>query len=208
MSTVKRSERRIIQTKGNKDGNLEKNSSHSVIFQKYFENSNKDEVLEIFLKHLVEEHYFTEDEVHELVKKSKAESESMIPISIFDNTKLSALEAITKYLKEGKSFKYNKIATLLNRNDRTIWTTYNNAKKKMPAEFSQKPSDIFIPTIIFTNRNLSVLENITVHLKEERGLRYSQIAQLLKRNDRTIWTVYNRACKKRGEWQVKTKRGL
>jgi len=168
---------------------------------------HKDDILEIFLQHLVEDHYFTEEEVHKLVGEAKKEAESLIPLSIFDNEKLSALESVTKYLKETKKYKHSKIAGLLNRNDRTIWATYNNAKKKMPEEFDHKPTDIFLPTTIFLDRKLSVLESITVHLKEQRGLRYSEIAKLLQRNDRTIWTVYNRACKKRGEWQKRAKRG-
>ena len=125
----------------------------------------------------------------------KKEVES-IPISVFDNKELSALETICKYLKENTNKTYHEIALLLNRNDRTIWTTYNNSKKKLPEPFVVKPSDISLPLSIFKERKLSVLESIAVYLKDEIGLTLHEIASLLNRNDRTIWTVYTRGRKK------------
>lgn len=53
-----------------------------------------------------------------------------------------------------------------------------------------------IPSHIFKDRNLSVLESIVVFLKDNLNFNYSQIAKLLNRDDRTIWTVYNRSKKK------------
>jgi len=49
---------------------------------------------------------------------------------------------------------------------------------------------------ILKDRNLSVLENIVSYLKDTLGFRYHQIAVMLNRDDRTIWTVYHRAKKK------------
>lgn len=57
-------------------------------------------------------------------------------------------------------------------------------------------SSLALPTSIFKNRELSVLEAITVYLKDKKGLTYAQIARLLNRNDRTVWTSYQRAKKK------------
>ncbi len=56
---------------------------------------------------------------------------------------------------------------------------------------------ISIPTSIFQDRELSVLEAIAEYLKEKKGMRYSEIAKLLNRDDRTIWTAYQRAKVKR-----------
>lgn len=53
-----------------------------------------------------------------------------------------------------------------------------------------------IPMEIIKNRNLSILESIVKFLKEARNLTYHEIAVLLNRDDRTIWTVYSRARKK------------
>ena len=55
---------------------------------------------------------------------------------------------------------------------------------------------ILIPSNIFKDRSLSVLEAIVKYLKEKRNLTYHQIAELVDRDDRTIWTVYNRVIKK------------
>lgn len=53
-----------------------------------------------------------------------------------------------------------------------------------------------IPSFIFKDRSLAALEAVVVYLKDSQGLTYSQIARLLNRDDRTIWTTYQRAKKK------------
>jgi hypothetical protein len=53
-----------------------------------------------------------------------------------------------------------------------------------------------IPLGIFSDRKLSTTENLVVYLKEHHGLKYRDIARILQRDERTIWTVYNRAKKK------------
>ena len=59
-------------------------------------------------------------------------------------------------------------------------------------------TSLAIPSYIFRNRDLSVLEAITVYLHDKKGMKYAEIARLLNRNDRTIWTSYQRAKKKMG----------
>ena len=105
---------------------------------------------------------------------------------------LGSLESITKYLKEDLKLNYHKIAFILNRNDRTIWTTYKNSLKKYKPRFSYKRTEFTIPISIIKNRDLGVLENIVKYLKEELGFNYHRIAEFLKRDDRTIWTTYHR----------------
>lgn len=58
-------------------------------------------------------------------------------------------------------------------------------------------SDILIPPSIFRNTSLGVLEAIVDYLKTEKGLSFHDIAVLLDRDERNIWTVYNRAQKKK-----------
>ena len=60
-----------------------------------------------------------------------------------------------------------------------------------------KESKFYIPVSIFTDRKLSVLESIVGYLKEKFNLRYSEIAALLNRDERNMWTVYNRYKKKK-----------
>jgi hypothetical protein len=55
----------------------------------------------------------------------------MIPVEILGDRRLGALEAITMYMKDQKNLTYHDIAVLLKRDDRTIWATYNKAKKKI-----------------------------------------------------------------------------
>ena len=50
---------------------------------------------------------------------------------------------------------------------------------------------------MLTDRSLSVLEVMVEYLKEHEALSFHQIAALTNRDDRTIWTVYSRAKKKR-----------
>ena len=57
-----------------------------------------------------------------------------VPLRIFQNRGLAPLEAISEYLKDEKELTYHQIAELLNRDDRTIWTCYNRAKKKRAAQ--------------------------------------------------------------------------
>jgi len=59
-----------------------------------------------------------------------------------------------------------------------------------------KKRNISIPSHILTDRSVSVLEAIVKYLKEKKNLTYHEIAVLLNRDDRTIWTVYQRARKK------------
>ena len=120
-----------------------------------------------------------------------------IPICIFKQSLLSGLEVICKFLKEELSLSFRDIALLLNRNERTIWHAYSSSVKKSPEKLTLDHSPIAFPTLIIANRSLSVLESICEYLKDFHQLRYCQIAPLLSRNERTVWTVYNRAKKKR-----------
>jgi DNA-directed RNA polymerase specialized sigma24 family protein len=124
---------------------------------------------------------------------------STVPSAIFLDRELAPLESISEYLKDEKGLTYHEIATLLGRDDRTIWTCYNRAKKKRaetqrPVAFAEK--SVEIPLDIFKNRTLAPLESITSHLKEIGALSFHEIAVLLNRDDRTIWTCYSRSRKK------------
>ena len=64
------------------------------------------------------------------VKEEKRDTVVSIPSSIFKDRKLAPLESITEYLKDEHGMSLHEIAVILNRDDRTIWTCYNRAKKK------------------------------------------------------------------------------
>ena len=113
-----------------------------------------------------------------------------IPITIF-NKNLSSLETVVKYLKENKKLKNSKIAKKLNRSPKTIWATYQKAKAKHPKFFQETETRYKIPVNIFVDRMLSVLENIVSYLKDQE-LNNTEIANLLYRSPKTIWTINQR----------------
>lgn len=114
------------------------------------------------------------------------------PILIL-KTELSSLEAIVKFLRENKKYSYKKIAELLKRNPKTLVVSYKIAKKKNPEKFSKYISahKSRIPFTAF-NEKLSILEAICTYLKAE-NISYSEIARLIKKDPRTVWTVCKRA---------------
>ena len=69
--------------------------------------------------------------------------------------------------------------------------------KKRP----KTPSNIWIPSNVLRDSSISVLEAIVEFLKEKKGLTYHQIGELINRDERNVWTVYQRAKKKRGNPQ-------
>ena len=187
------------QEKRSIDTNPNTLSDNADVLDAFFSNKSKEDIVSLFLSHLQQDNDLTDDQIHKLLATYQKRTNQLLPISIFNNQKLSALETITKYLKENKSMAYSEIAALLNRDQRTIWATYSKAKKKRPAGFAPAPSEIFIPASMFADRTLSVLETLTTYLREELELRLNTIAKLLNRDNRTIWTVYHRSKKKRGQ---------
>jgi len=126
--------------------------------------------------------------------KNKNIEHVSVPATIFIS-KLGALEAIVKYLKENWNFTYSQIASILYRNQRTIWTAYQKSKEKRKERIENKNTSIIIPCSIFKRRELTILEAITLYLKE-KGLKYSEIAKLVNRDQRNIWMICSRAEKK------------
>lgn len=149
----------------------------------------------IFINHLKEDHKLSSKDIIDLFTV-RVSDKIRIPVSIFDKG-LGALETIVKYLKEELDLGYHKIALLLNRNDRTIWTTYNKALRKKKERLTVKETRFFTPISIFKNRRLSVLEALVSYLKDEYKLSYHEISILINRDQRNVWTVYDRAMRKK-----------
>jgi len=108
---------------------------------------------------------------------------------------LGPLESIVKYLKENLNLSFEDMAKYLYRTKSLMLLTYKNSNKKFKNKLDIK-SNYSIPISIFSNFKLSVLESIVKYLKETENLSYHNIAVLLKRDDRTIWTIYSRCLKK------------
>jgi hypothetical protein len=58
-------------------------------------------------------------------------SKHYIPITMFNNRKLSILESLVYYLKTKFDVKFTEIAQLTKRSPKTIWTSHDRAKKKL-----------------------------------------------------------------------------
>lgn len=127
--------------------------------------------------------------------KQKKDRKDAIPISIFTN-KLAPLETVVKYLREELDCSYNEIALLLNRKPGPIGVSYRQAKRKFPSRLDVSSTENSIPISVFKNSKLTIFETIVVYLKDKDKLKFREIAELLNRNYRTIWTVYKRAKKK------------
>ena len=56
---------------------------------------------------------------------------------------------------------------------------------------------MWIPSSVLRDSSISVLEAIVEFLKDKKGLTYHQIGELINRDERNVWTVYQRAKKKR-----------
>ena len=54
-----------------------------------------------------------------------------------------------------------------------------------------------VPSFIFRDRSVAVLEALVEYLVDVKKLSYHEIAVLLSRDDRTIWTSYRRVKLKR-----------
>ncbi len=149
------------------------------------------EMVETIVEKLKKKYNLTRNEFLEIIK---AREGITIPITIFTK-ELGGLEAVTKYMKENMKMNYREIAKELRRDERTIWTAYKKTTEKQEEQIKPKETEINLPISIFENKELTILEAIIIYLKEKE-MKYSEIAELLNRDQRNIWTIYSRAIKK------------
>jgi hypothetical protein len=157
------------------------------------------QVLEdLFFEFIEGKYNISKDELLKLIedKRSTRDIVDGIPVSILNSTVLSSLEAIVKFLRENRDLSYNIIGEKLSRNPKTLAVTYAVARRKMPEMFAKNiENDVnIIPFITFSDK-LSILESVCVYLKSQNNS-YADIARMLNKDQRTIWTVCMRAEKK------------
>ncbi|MGV8150813.1 MAG: hypothetical protein ACP5NV_03745 [Candidatus Woesearchaeota archaeon] len=140
----------------------------------------------------------------DVVNASFVHEDYSIPIDILRGN--SAFSAIVFFLKN-KGLSFKEIADITNRDQRTIWCTYNSSHKKFSSKDTvvkqnismQKnhvTQSVCIPIDILRPRQFSVLESIVFYLKQDCDFTFTEIAQHLGKNYRTIYTVYRRAMAK------------
>ncbi len=170
---------------------LQTDSDANIIISKFKDFSKEDKInlLQILINDI--------KKIYGIRGHSIEDNELMIPIGIFGNDKLSSLESIVKYSKEELQLKFSKIAKMLNRSIKTVWTTYKNASRKMPKHFESFQDNIIIPYSAFSDRNFSTLESLVGFIKN-LGRSNHEVGLMLHLDDRTIWTVYDRVKRKIG----------
>jgi len=124
-----------------------------------------------------------------------SEKEIFIPASVFSES-LSTLETVSRYLHENLNISFKKIAELTSRSEKTIWQAYRSSLKKRSEKLKLKDTKYIIPISAIADRRLSNLEAVAYYLKNTYSLRFTEIAQVLHRDQRTVWTVCQRAKKK------------
>ncbi|RMF55332.1 hypothetical protein D6745_02535, partial [Candidatus Woesearchaeota archaeon] len=148
------------------------------------------EELKIIVLELKKRYGVKDSEIKEITR----EKDNLIPITAFAGN-LSPLEAAAYYLNTEKGISVSSIANILKRKQPTIWTAVKNAEKKNPP----KPREcmISIGAELLADPKLSILEVVVHYLKREYNISFAQIASLLNKDQRTIWTAYNRGVRKR-----------
>ena len=78
--------------------------------------------------------------------------------------------------------------------EKAVGNGFGSEGKEYISEFN-----ISIPSTIFCDRSLSFLESLVEYLKNTLKLTFHDIAVLTNRDERNIWTLYDRARRKRAE---------
>jgi hypothetical protein len=130
------------------------------------------------------------------VQLAKVRQRKGIPLSIF-NPYLGALESIVKYMREELLLDYNTIAGILGRNAGPIGVAYRRTRQKLKGalDISSKESIPFEALRAKENYGLSVFESLAYHLAK-KGYDWHEIAGIMHRHDKTVWTILDRAKKK------------
>ena len=151
------------------------------------------DVISDLFKHLDSKYGLSPKEVLSIMSKKE---EYLTVTACVLRQGLSPLQSVVKYLKEEIGLRIVEIAKALGRNPTTVWTTYRNSVRKRKERLVIERDEFNIPVSVINDAKLSCLEAIVAYLKEQRKLSFHRIAELLGKDDRTIWTVYNRAGKK------------
>lgn len=157
--------------------------------------------LDSLINFFLEKNSISYDEVINLLKE-KTSSESLVsmPLFYFRMRAFSPLQIIVFYLVEEKKMTIKEIGSLLHKRSSVVEKSYNEAKLiniKLCSFLSQEKNyiqnSLMIPLLIFSSPYLSPMESLIKYLKDDKKLKYNEIARLLNRDARTVWTAYHRA---------------
>ncbi len=145
---------------------------------KHLSQTQKAELLEWLKKEVYAYH----------VRGKKMVSEYGLPISVFKHG-LSGLETVCVYLKQ-EGLRFSQIAEMLNRSPVTVRLSYRNGKQKFKGDLDVSDKEIMIPVELFKERKRSVLRHVVAYLKDEKNISIKEIAVLLNRDYKTVWSAY------------------
>jgi len=121
-------------------------------------------------------------------KRGDAETAAGREIALQNDSSFSAAKLLLKQLKEKYSLEYSEIIRVLEEN-----------------EFAEEKS---IPVDVLATKSLGMLEAITKYLHENAGMRFSEIAERLNRDTRTIWSAYSKARQKKRAKFPRAEKGI
>lgn len=119
----------------------------------------------------------------------------LVPVEAF-GTELTPLEAATKHLA-GRGHDVARIAETIGRPPAAVEKVLRSAERKRPGALPVSTSGLSVPARRFADRTVGVSEHIAEHLRDS-GLTNAQIAAAIGWDPRTVWTLLDRAKKKRG----------
>ena len=105
---------------------------------------------------------------------------------------LQALHLITDELQEKHALNKSEVMDLV---VRELQKKYKISQKETLEIIDSKQQEV-VPITLFT-KELGGLEALVKYLKENRNFSYATIAEMLQRDERTIWTAYNKAITKK-----------
>lgn len=114
-----------------------------------------------------------------------------IPIGVFAS-ECTPLQALVTFMHEKKQYSFKEMVLLLHRSERSILQAYRKG-----AVEDDLANDFLIPLVKFST-DLSILESVVMYLHHDCSLTFSKIASFLKKDQRTIWTIWHRAEEKLG----------
>ncbi|OIO64385.1 hypothetical protein COY28_00440 [Candidatus Woesearchaeota archaeon CG_4_10_14_0_2_um_filter_57_5] len=134
----------------------------------------------------------SKEELLRAIQDLDAEPQHLIPKDIFPSD-LGVIEAVVKFLHEQRGMRFADIARLTKRSAKSVWLSYRNAKSKHEGPITSRESPC-IPLAIFSD-DRGALEALAIHL-HDTGLRYADIARILGRDARVIWSSVQRGRRK------------
>lgn len=161
------------------------------------DNWRKEELLEAFGK-IVDLLRTQADLTPEELTQAVQDASYKVPVTVYDSD-LTPFEATTRYLYE-KELLVSRIAELLGRAPSVVQKTLDASYDKRPEPVKAVPTKFEIPVSRYADKSLGFSEHLCTYLKDE-GLTNAQISRIIGLDQRTVWTVLNRAEKKRGDEQ-------